>query len=155
MALDLKVATSELLQKNIPELTASLKATGWVWGSLAALRFPGESRTWQLQIPHNQTIKCHKQPSGFPLPTNVLPVRISFSYNVSDASGPQESSDLRYFMKVAKSESLLFPRVLCKSPCSFQGFWHPLDANPPSQSRTSCLHGNSPTKICCPERCFR
>lgn len=149
VALDLKLAEWELLQKNIPGLAVSLKATGCVWWPLAVLRLPGEIRTWQLQIQHNQTIKCYILPSDFSLPTNILPVRISFSHNLcSDTSGPQESLDLRDFMQVAKSEWMLFPRLLCKSLCAG-------DANPPSQSRTSCLHGNLPTTICCTERYFR
>lgn len=108
VALDLKLAKSELLQKTIPGLAASLKATGCLWWSLALLRFPGEISPWQLQIQHNQTIKCHTQPSVFPIPTFTS--EDFFSYNLcSDASGPRESLDLRDFMQV----------VLRVSPCSF------------------------------------
>lgn len=121
VALDLKVARSELLQKNIPGLSVSLKACGDPWQC-----WDSQVKS-ELPIQHSQTIKCCIQPLDFPLLTNILPVRISFSNNpCSDASGPWESLDLRDFMQVAKSESLLFPRFLCKcNKTSLQGIQIP------------------------------
>lgn len=121
VALDLKLAKSELSQKNIPGLAASLKAMGCLWWSLAVLRFPGEISPWQLQIQHNQTIKCHIQPSVFPIPTFtsedfLLLQSLLWCFRTTWKFGLEG-----FHASGSKSESLLFLRFLCKCHTSVQG----------------------------------